>query len=212
MGWVSWVELFCAISSLIAAIKIACVQYRQAEQMKQFELRQDASDEARYAAKNRAQAIEFISMHYSDRGLIPLCAIAAMHNRLFCYSREIYRSYCCLVPEVQNLILEYLELDLRVKPESNLFERCTAAVEGELLSRFPAVITPFYDNGKYLIRSLERYAGAKIPQGRISVNPNYSSDVPLASEDGVDIQLYLQDIVIKLDEAFRLLAPGDFSR
>lgn len=135
--------------------------------MEEFERRQDERDERRHAEGNRAQAVEFISEHYSDRGLIPLCAVAAMHNDLFYYSREMYRSFCCLTPEVQNLILEYCNLDLRVRKENDLFNRCIAAIENALRDRFPKDETAFYDDGKYVLRSLDRYAGEKIPAVRI---------------------------------------------
>jgi len=57
-----------------------------------------------------------------------------MHNKLF-YSREMYRNFCCLVPEVQNLILKYCNLDLRVRGEDDLFVRCIAASEATLRDR-----------------------------------------------------------------------------
>ena len=56
--------------------------------MEEFERRQDERDERRHAEGNKAQAVEFISKYYTDRGLIPLCAVAAMHNALFHYSRR----------------------------------------------------------------------------------------------------------------------------
>lgn len=110
-------------------------QYRQSKRMEEFERRQDERDERRHVEGNKAQAVEFISKNYSDRGLIPLCAVAAMHNDLFYYSREMYRNFCCLVPEVQNLILKYCDLDLRVRRENDLFVRCIAAVEAALRDR-----------------------------------------------------------------------------
>lgn len=119
----------------------------------------DERDERRHAEGNKAQAVEFISKYYSDRGLIPLCAVAAMHNDLFYYSREMYRNFCCLVPEVQNLILKYCDLDLRVRREDDLFVRCIAAVEAALRDRFPEDEPVLYDDGKYVLRGLERYAG-----------------------------------------------------
>lgn len=82
--------------------------------MEEFECRQDERDERRHAEGNMAHAVEYVSRYYSDRGLIPLCVVAAMHNNLI-YSREMYRNFCCLVPEVQNLSLKYCHLDLRVK-------------------------------------------------------------------------------------------------
>lgn len=146
-------------------------QYCQSKRMEEFERRQDERDERRHAEGNKAQAVEFISRHYSDRGLIPLCAVAAMHNDLFYYSREMYRSFCCLTPEVQNLILEYCNLDLRVRKENDLFNRCIAAIENALRDRFPKDEPAFYDNGKYVLSSLNRYAGGKIPAVRIGHLP-----------------------------------------
>lgn len=167
MKWNELAELICAVISLAVTVIIAKKQDCQSKRMEEFERRQDERDERRHAEGNRAQAVEFISKHYSNRGLIPLCAIAAMHNDLFYYSREMYRSFCCLVPEVQNLILEYCDLDLRVREENGLFDRCIAAVEDALRDRFPEDETVFYDDGKYVLRSLCRHAGEKIPAVRI---------------------------------------------
>ena len=166
-----WAELICAVISLLVTAIIGMKQYCQSKRMEEFERRQDERDERRHAEGNKAQAVEFISRHYSDRGLIPLCAVAAMHNDLFYYSREMYRSFCCLTPEVQNLILEYCNLDLRVRKENDLFNRCIAAVEAALHDRFPEDESVLYDDGKYVLRSLNRYAGEKIPAVRIGHLP-----------------------------------------
>ena len=171
MKFNEWAELICAVISLLVIAIIGMKQYCQSKRMEEFERRQDERDERRHAEGNKAQAVEFISRHYSDRGLIPLCAVAAMHNDLFYYSREMYRSFCCLTPEVQNLILEYCNLDLRVRKENDLFNRCIAAIENALRDRFPKDEPAFYDNGKYVLRSLNRYAGEKIPVVRIGHLP-----------------------------------------
>lgn len=151
--------------------------------MEEFERRQDERDERRHAEGNKAQAVEFISKYYSDRGLIPLCAVAAMHNDLFYYSREMYRNFCCLVPEVQNLILKYCDLDLRVRKENDLFARCIAAVEAALRDRFPEDKTILYEDGKYVLRSLERYAGERLPAPRVDLPPE-RLDSSFLSPDG----------------------------
>lgn len=171
MKWNELAELACAFISLIATIVIAVMQICQSKRMEEFERRQDERDERRHAEGNKAQAVEFISRHYSDRGLIPLCAVAAMHNDLFYYSREMYRSFCCLTSEVQNLILEYCNLDLRVRKENDLFNRCIAAIENALRDRFPEDETVLYDDGKYVLRSLERYAGERLPAPRVDLLP-----------------------------------------
>ena len=166
-----WAELICAFISLLVTAIIGMKQYRQSKRMEEFERRQDERDERRHAEGNKAQAVEFISKYYSDRGLIPLCAVAAMHNDLFYYSREMYRNFCCLVPEVQNLILKYCDLDLRVRREDDLFVRCIAAVEAALRDRFPEDESVLYDDGKYVLRSLERYAGERLPAPRVDLLP-----------------------------------------
>lgn len=140
-------EFICSAISLAMAFAVAVVQYCQSKRMEEFERRQDERDERRHAEGNKARAIEFISKHYADRGLIPLCAVAAMHNDLFHYSRKMYWEFCCLVPEVQNLILKYCNLDLRVRGEDDLFVRCIAAVEAALRDRFPEDEPVLYDDG-----------------------------------------------------------------
>lgn len=166
-----WAELICAFISLLVTAIIGMKQYRQSKRIEEFERRQDERDERRHAEGNKAQAVEFISKYYSDRGLIPLCAVAAMHNDLFYYSREMYRNFCCLVPEVQNLIFKYCDLDLRVRREDDLFVRCIAAVEAVLRDRFPEDESVLYDDGKYVLRSLERYAGERLPAPRVDLLP-----------------------------------------
>lgn len=130
--------------------------------MERFELRQDERDERRRTETVKSQAVSFISKHYANRGLVPLCAMAAMHNSLFYYSREMYRDFCCMTSEVQNLILEYCEFDLRVRKVDGFFWKCVKATEDVLRERFPDDESPFYDGGKYVLRSLERYGSERV--------------------------------------------------
>lgn len=171
MKWNELAELICAFISLFVTVIIGKKQSCQSKRMEELERRQDERDERRHAEGNKAQAIEFISKHYADRGLIPLCAVAAMHNDLFHYSRKMYWEFCCLVPEVQNLILEFCNLDLRVRGEDVLFVRCITAVEAALRDRFPEDESVLYDDGKYVLRSLERYAGERLPALRVDLLP-----------------------------------------
>lgn len=171
MKWNELAELICAFISLFVTVIIGKKQSCQSKRMEELERRQDERDERRHAEGNKAQAIEFISKHYADRGLIPLCAVAAMHNDFFHYSRKMYWEFCCLVPEVQNLILEFCNLDLRVRGEDDLFVRCITAVEAALRDRFPEDESVLYDDGKYVLRSLERYAGERLPALRVDLLP-----------------------------------------
>ena len=83
-----WINIICATISLVVTVIIAVLQIKQSNRMEKFERRQDAIEEERHAETVRAQAVSFVSKYYSDRGLIPLCAIAAMYNDLYYYSSE----------------------------------------------------------------------------------------------------------------------------
>lgn len=197
-----WAELICAVISLLVTAIIGMKQYCQSKRMEEFECRQDERDERRHAEGNKAQAVEFISKYYTDRGLIPPCAVAAMYNDLFHYSRKMYWEFCCLVPEVQNLILKYCDLDLRVRKENDLFVRCIAAVEAALRDRFPKDEPAFYDDGKYVLRSLDRYAGEKIPAVRIGNLPKcLDAYRPISDSRTPEYNLFIIEVLSRAFES-----------
>lgn len=202
MKFNEWAELICAVISLLVIAIIGMKQYCQSKRMEEFERRQDERDERRHAEGNKAQAVEFISKYYTDRGLIPLCAVAAMYNDLFHYSRKMYWEFCCLVPEVQNLILKYCDLDLRVRKENDLFVRCVAAVEAALRDRFPKDEPAFYDDGKYVLRSLDRYAGEKIPAVRIGNLPKcLDAYRPISDSRTPEYNLFIIEVLSRAFES-----------
>ena len=202
MKFNEWAELICAVISLLVIAIIGMKQYCQSKRMEEFERRQDERDERRHAEGNKAQAVEFISKYYTDRGLIPLCAVAAMYNDLFHYSRKMYWEFCCLVPEVQNLILKYCDLDLRVRKENDLFVRCIAAVEAALRDRFPKDEPAVYDDGKYVLRSLDRYAGEKIPAVRIGNLPKcLDAYRPISDSRTPEYNLFIIEVLSRAFES-----------
>lgn len=207
MNCSDWISIICAGVSLVVTIIMACLQFWQSSRINKFERRQDERDEQRHAESVKAQAVSFISKHYSNRGLIPLCAIAAMHNDLFYYSREMYREFCCMTLEVQNRILEYCELDLRVRNINGLFDQCIQAVENVIDEHFPDDRSPFYDGGKYVLRSLENYGTKKIPEERIKYNPSCMDMDSVFSRifaSGFDGTLSYESCISDvLDESFR---------
>lgn len=173
--------------------------------MEQLERRQDERDERRRAEGIKSQAVSFIAKYHSDRGLIPLCAMAAMHDNLFDYSRDMYREYCCLTAEVQNRILEYCRLDLRVKTIDNLFGGCIKVLESIIKERFPHDDSPFYDNGKYVLRSLTCYGKERIPITQIQYHPIWHSKFAqsLCTNKDNDLWPYEECITDVLNDAFR---------
>lgn len=191
-----WIDIFCAIVSLVVTIAIGYLQWRQSKRMEEFEQRQDMRDERRHAEDVKSQAISFIAKHYADRGLIPLCVIATMNNNLYYYSREMYREFCCMTSEVQNCVLEYCGLDLRVNKEEGLFEKCIKALDRTLRTHFPADESPFYDGGKYVLRSLEYYGGEKIPVERIKYRPAHMDGPEKMLAAGFDGTSFYESCII----------------
>lgn len=168
MDFLTKFELFCSISSLATAVIIAYVQYKQSEKMSKFEQKIDERDERRHCEEVKAQAVAFISKHYKDKRIIPLCAIAAMYNDMFYYTRDIYREFCCFTRETQNKILEYCEIDLKVQEEPEFYTRCIDVVKKTIRARFPNDIDIFYENGKYVLRCLDIYGSTKPPLTKIT--------------------------------------------
>lgn len=157
------IAIICAAVSLIVTIIIAALQLWQNNRMEKFEIRQDERDEQRHAEEVKAKAITFISKNYENRGLIPLCAIAAMYNGLYYYTREMYREFCCCTTEVQNKILEYCELDLHVVKTDSIYYECLEALEQEIRNHFPSDKNIYYEGGKYIERSLINHGADLLP-------------------------------------------------
>lgn len=199
-----WISIISSVIALIVTIIIAILQMKQSKKIADFEKRQDEREERRYEENIKKQAVSFISKYYSNRGLIPLCAIASMHNELFYYSREMYREFCCLRQEVQNAILEYCDLDLRVTKIDNFFGKCINVVERIIKDSFPTDVSVFYDGGKYVYRSLEYYSNEKIPNQYIKYHSKYmdNSLIKPNIEGKKDIALYDDCIKDKLREVF----------
>lgn len=170
-----WINIYCTVAGLVVTIAIAALQIWQSYRMERFEKRQDARDEQRHQEGVKAQAVSFISRYYKDRGLIPLCAIAAMYNDLFYYNRAMYREFCCLTKETQNRILEYCELDLRVN-EDDIYRKCLTAIEGVVRRYFPEDTSVFYECGKYLSDGLKKYGQQPIPHQEFEYQ-NHITDV-----------------------------------
>lgn len=157
-----WINIGCAFASLVAAIIIAVLQCKQASRMEKFEKRQDDRDEKRHLEEVKAKAVSFISKYYTDREFIPLCAIAAMYNELYFYSREMFREFCCCTKEVQNKILEYSQVDLRVD-KSEIYDMCYDALKAVIKRDFKNDKDVFNDRGKYIKYGLVRYGNESIP-------------------------------------------------
>lgn len=181
MSCAEWIQVICSALTFIAAVIIGVLQIRQNKKARELEERMDARDEARREDGIRSSAIAFISQHYAEKNLIPLCAVAAMHNPLFRYSRKLYWEFCSLPTDVQNGVLERCGLELTVETK-NYFDVCLEKVERAFRVAFPEEPSPFYDHGKYLIRSLVLHGEERIPDNSFEYESGISDAVKDAFE------------------------------
>lgn len=99
-----------------------------------------------------------------------------MHNDHFNYSRDMYGEFCCYPTEVQNKILEYSKIDLRVNRDEDFFQKCLEALIKTRKEYLPNDKDVFYDNGKYVSRSLNHYGLEQIPNKHFEYE-NHLTDV-----------------------------------
>ena len=193
-----WISIVSSIASLILAIIITVVQYKQSERMYAFERRLDERDERRHVEEIRAQVASFIIKYGDQIDLIPLCVIAAMHDDTFGYSREMYREFNCLTCEVQGALLKRCDIDMKVSDLPNFDTDCVKAVEKTICRWFPRDTSQFYDGGKYLIYSLTRYKS--LPVEEIRYKKEYDSSVFRPKSAITSYSEYMTDV---LSEVFR---------
>lgn len=177
MGISEWIGIISATLSLIVTIIIAILQMRQNNRLNKLEQQQKEKDEKRYNENIKAQVSEFISKYYKDRGLIPLCAIAAMYNDSYFYNRQMYNEFCYLPNELKNKILERCKLELCVSDDENIFSNCISALIKEHHKNFPNDKNIFYDNGKFIERSLTRYGRLEIQKQDYECNKAHITDI-----------------------------------
>ena len=161
-----WINIICAVLSLLVAVIIAILQCKQASRMEKFEKRQDERDENRHNEVVKATAVSFLSKYYNDRRMIPLCAMAAMYNELYYYNRSMFREFCCYTTEIQNKILEYSKIDFRIN-DGNIFSKCIAELTAVVTADFKNDNNIFYEGGKYIQYGITKYGNRPIPFNNI---------------------------------------------
>lgn len=165
----SYSEIIFSIINLAIAIIIGGGQIYIAKSVKDFETKQDNSDEQRRNEQIYADATKFIQKYNrngyeSEIYLVPLCVVAYKYNPIYPYRRGIYREFCSLTEDVQNEILKRLDINLVSYKYDNYFF--------DMLNRVTRTIGTYYhydaqgyyyDNGKYFERALTNHGAEEIP-------------------------------------------------
>lgn len=162
------ISTFEALISLGLTLYIYCLQKKQSDKIEQIEKEQREKEEKRYWDSVETQACEFISKHYENRGLIPLCAIASMYNRTFGYYNKMYREFCWLGIDVQNRILELENIDFKVQENIRLYEDVYNKINTAARECYFIHPSLFHDYGKYLTRLLEKYGNSRIEKNLLN--------------------------------------------
>ncbi len=181
------IALVGAIASIVLTVVVAVVQYQQSKKMAEMEMQINQKEEQRHQEDVDSQAARFLITYGHDRYRLPLCAIAAMYDDTFLYSSEIYRAFCGFPREIQNRILKRSGTDLVVREVPNLVQKAIDFLHNYVGSEFPNNQTPFYDDAKYVIRSIERYRDTKyehsidISDDEVKPSNSYSATRPYAA-------------------------------
>ena len=165
------VDSICAVMSLAAAIIIARVQFKQAEQQQKDEKERDLKEERIRNANIESEVTKFLQKYNSsgfdedcsELCLLSLCVMASKYNEIFPYRRKIYRDFCALAPDVQKAILVRTKLNYDIKQEPKFFDKCVDAISDAVKRYSPNDRDWFYDNGKYLSYAIEFCGKDKVP-------------------------------------------------
>lgn len=155
----------------LTALVVGIWQIRLARQMKNFEIRQDFRDKQHNEDVIFAEATRFIqkyskSGHDSEIYLLPLCVVAYAYNPVYPYRRELYREFCGLTEDVQNVILQRYELSVVSKRISGFYDDMLKRIMTTIRENYPGDQDIFYDNGKYFERALLHHGESIIPDLR----------------------------------------------
>jgi hypothetical protein len=120
------------------------------------------------------EANSFIRTHSHEKSLIPLAVIAQMYNAFYPYQRKVYEDFMCLEYAVQSAVLDKLSIGRLINCSEDLWGLCSETLEHKYTERFPGDINLFYDNAKYVERTLH-YGAKPIPEWHISLPKDISS-------------------------------------
>ena len=112
----------------------------------------------------------------------------------------MYREFCCMTLKTPNRVLEYCELDLRVKEEKGLFGRCIEAVEN--VARVFLEMSLRSMTEASTCEASNTTAERRFPHKQINYRPSYMTG-PLAAEVFDGISSYESCITDVLSESFR---------
>lgn len=157
------ISITCAVASLVAAIIIAVVQYKQGKRMESLALRQDKEEKKRREQQIKVQRDSFIMKYYNDNSeiyLLPLCWIASVYNSALSYHRKMYMEYNMLEEDIQKAICDYMHFNVQTSIYGeDFYKACVKKLvekEEEYTTQQPSLHI-FYDNAKYLEYCIEHY-------------------------------------------------------
>lgn len=197
-----YVSLGIAILSVIVAVIVGCGQIHIARKMDEFEKRQDKRDEKRRYDEIYAEATRFIQKynkndHNAEIYLLPLCVAAYKYNPVYPYHREMYREYCSLTEDIQNMILERSNLSLSCNKTADYYDNLLKEYEKVQDSYCIGDTNIFYDNGKYFERALLHHGTKAIPELKCDIDDEQKriNEFPLlkASKTGIQSTMDFHD-------------------
>lgn len=156
-------------ASLITAIVIGIVQYRQGKRMELLAIRQEREELLNKEQRIKQQRDSFLIKYKNAKeeiNLLPLCWVASIVDSAGTYHRDMYREYNMLEEDAQIAVCKYMNLCI---PTPNVtgekfLDKCISILiklENSFENCGPGS-NVFYDNAKYFRKCLTKYGGKRI--------------------------------------------------
>lgn len=146
-------SLSVAIISLIVAIILGIVQYKQTKNLDKYTKDQDERSEKRHQDFIYSEAMHFIQKYTKtdEIQLLPNCIMAFKFNATNFYRREMYNEFCVMQEEIRDCILKQKNINLDCSPEKSFYDTCLEYFKLIFESEYgkDIYLRFFYENAKY---------------------------------------------------------------
>ena len=160
------IQIILSILSLIATVPISVIIYVLDRKREKRAKEESLSNEVKI----------FIFDNKEELDYLPLCIISASTSPYTPHNRAIYNKFNRCPVELQSSIIRYRNIPIGISNLSSPFVNLYLSRFIEFEQKYNMGNSMLYEGGKYLHRSIERYAKEKID----NPNPNYF-EVPCLS-------------------------------
>lgn len=200
-----WVNLICAVFSLLVAVVMGVWQIRQDCRIgiQSDKAKTQQIDIEQYTESVEIEARRFLSKYSDCIGLLPLCAIAFAYDKNRVYVRNMYSEFRLLSRDVRLKIFECCGWFMCDVETDDFFSNCMICLQKAFSLFLPKdnFYHMFYEGGKYIVRAILRYAGESIPHSEFEYT-NMLTDILLVPFRNDKYDSYDSSVIDKIKDEF----------